>query len=213
MHPGVVAPAVRRGAAVEHASEGEELRGHLAQLGQESCPRHGVVSAATVQRNPDHITTRRQSLVRSITSKNLQSAWETIPKSTLTTCTAERKKKRERERERGREREREGEREREKHVACTNNQKPRCCQKPYADTDQRSRSRAPCDYLSHRRTSWSRKTITCQDRGTLPLLAPYERLCLSPEKVWAYHLKKTGHHQVRYAPLVCPEEVRLVMVP
>ena len=158
MHPGVVAPAVCRGAAVEHASEGEELRGHLAQLGQESCPRHGVVSAATVQRNPTHITTRRQSLVRSITSKNLQSAWETIPKSTLTTCTAERKKKRERERE--------------KHVACTNNQKPRCCQKPYADTDQSSRSRAPCDYLSHRRTSWSRKTITCQDRGTLPLLAP-----------------------------------------
>ena len=97
--PGVVAPAVCRGAAVEHASEGEELRGHLAQLGQESCPRHGVVSAATVQRNPTHITTRRQSLVRSITSKNLQSAWETIPKSTLTTCTAERKKKRERERE------------------------------------------------------------------------------------------------------------------
>ena len=45
-----------RRAAVKHAGEGEELRGHLVQLGQESCPRHRVVGAAAVQRDQDRIT-------------------------------------------------------------------------------------------------------------------------------------------------------------
>ena len=42
-------------AAVKHAGEGEGLRGHLAQLGQEGFPRHRVVGAATVQRDQDRI--------------------------------------------------------------------------------------------------------------------------------------------------------------